>query len=234
MAWLGQLFRPKVDLPVTVANAVDAWRALPGISDRVLISETRFVVLDVETSGLNPRRDRLLSIGALAVEHMHMAPRQAYNAVLRNDRPSTRENVLVHGLTPTRQAAGELPERALSDFLDFVGKAPCVAFHATFDRTVLDRALRAELGVRLANPWLDLAQLAPILFPEARLVYGTLDEWLAYFRLRVHTRHDAVHDAHATAELFLILLARAGARGISTLAQLRATGHKHLRITTGG
>lgn len=234
MAWLAQLFRHKVDLPAPVTHAVEEWRALPEVSERQTIDQTRFVVVDVETSGLDPRRDRLLSIGGITVEHMRIAPRDAFNVVVRNEKPSTRENVLVHGLTPTRQAAGEMPEQVLTKFLDFAGKAPCVAFHAAFDRAVLDRALRAELGVRLSNPWLDMAQLVPALFPEARLVNGTLDDWLAYFRLRVHTRHDAIHDAHATAELLLIALARATARGISTLAQLRAAAHAHLRITTGG
>ncbi|HEX9811683.1 MAG TPA: 3'-5' exonuclease [Burkholderiales bacterium] len=233
MAWLAQLFRPKVELPDELVRAIEAWRVLPESPDSAAIDETRFMVLDVETSGLDPRRDRLLSIGAVVVERMRLTPREAFNVVLRNQWPSTRENVVVHGLTPTRQAAGEIPERALGGFLEFVGKSPCVAFHADFDRIVLDRALRAELGVRLSNPWIDAARLAPILFPEARLVHGALDDWLAYFRLRAHTRHDAVHDAYATAEIFLILLARAGARGISTLAQLRAAAHAHERITTG-
>ena len=234
MSCLTQLFRSRQTLPDPIADALATWRAVPGVSDSTALTELRFAVIDVETSGLNPRRDRLLSIGAVPVERMQIVPHAAFNAVLRNEAPTTRENVLVHGLTPTRQAAGETPAQALSDFLGFVGKAPCVAFHAEFDRTVLDRALRAELGVRLPNPWLDAAQLAPALFPEARLLRGTLDDWLAYFRLRMQARHDAIHDAHATAELLLILLARAGARGITTLAQLRAAARTHMRIITGG
>jgi DNA polymerase-3 subunit epsilon len=228
------LFRPKIELPQALARAVEAWRALPQCRDGAAIGETRFVVVDVETSGLDPWRDRLLSLGAVAVERMRLTPREGFSAILRNPWPSTRENVVVHGLTPTRQAAGEIPDRALGDFLAFIGKSPCVAFHADFDRIVLDRALRAELGVRLSNPWIDVAQLAPALFPEARLVGGALDDWLGYFRLRALTRHDAAHDAHATAELLLVLLARAGARGIATLAQLRAAAHGQERITTGG
>lgn len=222
MSWLTQLFRARSDLPEPIAASLKAWQVLEPVSDASALAQTRFVVADVETSGLNPRRDRLLSIGAVAVERMRIVPREAFDAVLRNEIPSTRANVLVHGLTPTRQAAGQRPEQVLSDFLDFVRNAPCVAFHAEFDRIVLNRALRRELGARLSNPWLDLAELAPALVPEARLVHAALDDWLAYFRIGVHTRHDAMHDAHAAAELLLILLARAEARGISTLAQLRA------------
>lgn len=227
MTWLAQWFRPKADLPPTAARAVHVWRALPHIPESTPIEQVRFAAVDTETSGLDPRRDRLLSIGAVAVERMRLTPHKAFSAVLRNEAPTTRANVVVHGLTPARQAAGEPPERVLGEFLEFVGKAPCVAFHAPFDRAVLDRALRTELGVRPTNPWIDLAALAPALFPEARLAHGGLDDWLTYFRIRVRKRHDAIHDAQSAAELFLIMLARAGQRDISTLAQLRAAAHVH-------
>lgn len=233
MSYLTQLFRAKRDLPQPVAASLHAWHTLAPVADGAALVDTRFVVVDVETSGLNPRRDRLLSIGAVVVERQRLAPQHTFSAVLRNQAPTQRENVAVHGLTPTVQAAGEPPERVLSEFLTFVGKSPCVAFHADFDRVALNRALRAELGVRLANPWIDMAQLAPALFPEARLVHGALDDWLAYFRIRVHARHDAVHDANAAAELLLILLARSSARGIFTLAQLRAAAHVHMNHHRG-
>lgn len=233
MSWLMQLFHTRSDLAEPIAASLEAWRVREPVADATALAHARFAVVDVETTGLNPRRNRLLSIGAVTVERMRLVPREAFDAVLRNETPSTRENVLVHGLTPTRQAAGEMRDQVLSDFLDFVGNAPCVAFHAGFDRTVLDRALRAELGVRLPNPWLDLAELAPALFPEARLVHGALDDWLAYFRINVHKRHDAIHDAHAAAELLLVLLARARERGISTLAQLRAAAHTYMNHHVG-
>jgi DNA polymerase-3 subunit epsilon len=234
MSWLVHLFRPQADLPPPIAQCVEAWRALPTVAEDTLLEQTRFVVVDVETSGLDPRRDRLLSIGAVVVEGMRLAPRHTFSTILRNEKPSTRENILLHGLTPSVQAAGEAPEQALSEFLTFVGNAPCVAFHADFDRTVLERALRTALGVRLSNPWLDLARLAPVLVPEARLAQAALDDWLAYFRLRAHVRHNAVHDAQVAAQLFLILLQRATARGIATLAALRATAEAYKRFNTRG
>lgn len=233
MSWLHRLFRPPLELDPEIAERVRAWYALAPADDRQPLDEVRLVVVDVETTGLDARRDRLLSIGAVVIKKERLAPQHTFSAVLCNRLPTRRENVVVHGLTPTVQAAGEPRERVLSEFLTFIGKSPCVAFHAEFDRIVLDRALRAELGVRLTNPWIDLAQLAPALYPEARLVHGALDDWLAYFRLRVHARHDAVHDAHVAAELLLILLARAKARGISTLAQLRAAAHVHMSYHRG-
>lgn len=234
MSRLAQLFCIRNDLPEPVAAAVHAWRAAAPVPETAGLAQIRFTVLDVETTGLNARRDRLLSIGAVAVEGLKLAPQHAFSAVLRNERPAGRDNIVVHGLTPAEQAAGEPPAQALAEFLARVGRSPCVAFHADFDRIVLERALRAELGVRFSNLWIDLAQLAPALFPEARLPQGALDDWLGYFRIQVYVRHDALHDAYAAAELFLALLARAEARGIATLAELRAAAHAHLRTITGG
>lgn len=234
MSWLAHLFRPKSELAPVIAQAVEAWRGLPPVPDDIALEHARFIVLDVETGGLNPRRDALLSIGAVVVEEMRLAPRYTFSAVLRNPIPSSRENILVHGLTPSMQAEGEPPEQALSEYLRFVGKHPCVAFHAGFDRTALARALRAALGVRADNLWFDLAQLAPALVPQAHLPRAGLDDWLAYFRLQAHVRHNAVHDAQVAAELFLILLARANARGVTTLAELRALAQTQDRFSTRG
>ncbi len=111
-------------------------------------------------------------------------------------------------------------------FLEFARKDVLVAFHAPFDQAVLDRAARETLGLRLLNPFIDLADLAPALAPEARLGRAGLDDWLAYFGLRAAQRHRAAYDAVATGELLLILLARARVRGIVTVSALRALGEQ--------
>ncbi len=235
MSWLHRLFRPHVELPPALARRVRAWRDLPPVPDRTALAETRFVVVDVETTGLDPRRDRLLSIGACVVENLRVLPGTNREWILRHEQATaTRENILIHGLGPAAQAAGVAHEAALMEFLEYAGKAPLVAFHAAFDQAVLDRALRTGLGLRVLNPWLDLAPLAPVLAPEARLSRKGLDAWLAYFHLRAFARHGAAYDALATAELFLILLARAQLRGIGTLSALRAAAEVQVRAARGG
>lgn len=233
MKLLRRLFRPHVELAPELRRRVLAWRARAAADERRALGETRFVAVDVETTGLDPRRDRLLAIGATAVEDGRLVPGAGLSEVLRNEAGSTRENILIHGLGPDAQARGAPRELALMAFLEFAGKDPLVAFHAAFDRAVLDRAARETLGVRTLNPWLDLASLAPALFPEARLRQAGLDEWLGYFGLRAHARHRALYDAAAAGELFLILLARARARGIGTLGALLAAAEHQARRMLG-
>lgn len=234
MSWLARLFRPQIELPPGYSSRVEKWRDLPVVSEKEALAQARFIVVDVETSGLDSRKDRLLSIGACAVQSQRVLAGENYETILRRDEVSDRENILIHGIGPQEQAAGQPPEESLMGFLEFTGKHPLVAFHAGFDKAMLDRDLRKTLGARLSNPWLDLAQLAPALVPEARLPRAGLDEWLGYFGLRAHARHRAVDDAFATAELFLVLLARARARDLSTVSMLHAACEQQARLVPGG
>jgi DNA polymerase-3 subunit epsilon len=230
--WLTRLFRPRTELPEDIGRRLDAWRAQPAIDERTPLDELRMLIVDVETTGLDPRRDRLLAIGAVSIEQGRLRSGTGFEVLLRHEETSPRENILVHGIGPQEQARGQAPERALLAFLEFAGKSPLVAYHAPFDELVLGRALRETLGVRLPNPFLDIAHLAPRLVPEAGLKHASLDDWLDHFGLRVHARHRAVYDCLATGELLLILLARAEAAGIGTLSQLRAAAEPpaaHLR-----
>jgi DNA polymerase-3 subunit epsilon len=230
MRLLTRLFRPHIELPAGVAGRLNAWQALPRLNERTGLDVARFVVVDVETSGLDPRRDRLLAIGAVAVEAGRLRPGEGYDVTVHNPVPSARANILVHGISPDAQTAGLAVDVALMGFLELARHDVLVAFHAGFDQAVLQRALREQLGIRLPNLWLDVAYLAPALVPETRPGNRNLDDWLAHFDLRAHSRHNAAYDAYATAELLLILLARATRAGITSVGQLLAAGERQARL----
>lgn len=190
----------------------------------------RWLVLDVESSGLDASRDRLLALAAVA---LHIDAQRAwieladsFEAVLRqpvDTSPPDRANILVHGIGVAAQGRGLDPALALQRFEAFAGGAPLLGFHAAFDKQLVDRATQAQLGRRLRNPWLDIADIAAVLRPEAAA--RTLDDWLAVCGIPCARRHQAAADALATAELLLRLLpaARAdGLRGFRDLARLAA------------
>jgi DNA polymerase-3 subunit epsilon len=233
MSLFTRLFGPTVELPAALAARLGAWRALSPCDEQVTLAAARVVVVDVESSGLDARRDRLLAIGACRVRGRRLLVGAGFERILSQAQASSRENILVHGIAPGEQAAGLPAEQALMDFLEFAGKELLVAFHAPFDRTLLDRATREILGVRLPNPWLDLAYLAPALCPEERRARGSLDDWLHRFDIRVRARHRAVDDVLATGELFLMLLARAAARGVNTVGALLVAAETQQRAVAG-
>lgn len=177
----------------------------------------RWVVLDCESSGLDPERDRLLSLGAVAVREGRIDHADSFSAVLRQAEASDAPNILVHGIGGDAQRAGRDPGEALAEFGRYAGDSPAVAFHASFDRALLRRAMPAWKA-----RWIDLAQLAPALLPARAKSCRSLDDWLTAFGIGVAGRHDALADAYATAQLLLVLLAEAERQGIGAARDLFA------------
>lgn len=231
MSFFARLFPAHVEPAAGIAERLQAWRALPRRNERVDFHLARLVVVDVETTGLNPRHDRLLSIGAVAVEGGRVRPAEAYDVTVNNPIAGSHDNILVHGISPDAQIGGIATDEALMGFLEMARHDVLAAFHAGFDQAALTRTLRAQLGMRLANQWLDVAVLAPQLVPEARLRDSGLDDWLAYFGLCAHARHRAAFEALATVELLLILLARAKRAGLTGLVQLPAAAECRPRFS---
>lgn len=198
-----------------------AWQKLaaPG-PERHDLANDRFVVVDVETTGLNLARDRLVSIAAIAITGREIRLGETFEVILRQDSASTRENILIHGIGGTAQVEGEPPVESLLRFLEFVGKDPLIAFHAAFDAGMIRKATLQHLGFRLRHRWLDLAMLAPALFPALGEQQRSLDQWSSHFAIPNYARHDAMADSLATAQLALIVFEAARARGITNVARL--------------
>lgn len=180
------------------------------------------VVFDLEASGLNPRRDRILSIGAVRIEQLAIPLGCQYGRIVRAPGPLGFVSRLFHGLTQADLERGTPPQAALPGLLDFAGDAVWLAFHAGFDRTLLARALKSHLGMRWDEDVLDLAVLAPMLFPDRTRPHAGLDDWAAAFGLVAPARHTAVVDAMLTAELALVVLQRAQRQGLGTWGELAA------------
>lgn len=185
-------------------------------SRKTPLGEARWVVVDCETSGLDARRDRLLSVAAVRVRGGRIALDQSFAAVLRQAAPSTDSNILVHGIGGEAQLGGREPAEVLREIEAFLGEAVPVAFHAPFDREILQRAGLA----RPKQPWMDLARVLPALFPDRKA--AQLDDWLAAFEIECPARHDALADAWVTAQLLLVCLAEARRQEVETVQALRA------------
>lgn len=196
------------------------WRAGGRPDTRRPFEQSRYVVVDVETGGLNPGKDRLIAIGAVAVVAGRIQITDSFEAILRQESASTPENILIHGIGGTAQREGIPPVKALLDFLEYLDSSPLVAFNVAFDETAIKTACRKFLGLQLKWPWLDLAFLAPALYPEIAHVRRTLDDWTGQFKINNYSRHSALADALCTAQLFLVLLNKSRQHNSKTFAHL--------------
>lgn len=222
MNWLARLFGGKPSLDPAHAARLQAWQALPAVDPQTPITASRYVVVDVESSGLNIMKDRLIAIGAVAVNDGRIDLADSMEVILRQRQVSDRDNILIHGIGGTAQSEGKPPVEALLEFLEYLGKSPLIAFHVAFDQTMIDRALKTFLGLRFKHPWTDLAYLAPALYPEQARTHRSLDHWMTRFQLGNYARHSALADALATAELLLALRERMRARRIDNYREMRS------------
>ena len=174
---------------------------------RFAADEERWVMLDVETSGLDPHQDRLLAIAAIALrvdwahQRLTIDLGDSFEVVLRQEVTSSKDNILLHGIGVQRQREGVAPELALRAFADFVGNSPLLAFHAAFDQTMISRYSRRYLGRELPHPWVDIEHLCAVTHEKVRA--RTLDEWMAYFGISCAVRHQAAADTLAECEILL-------------------------------
>ncbi|MFM9970433.1 MAG: 3'-5' exonuclease [Burkholderiales bacterium] len=220
MSWLSRWLPRQVALPDQARTRLVAWRALPEPDLSRESINTRYVVVDVESSGLDARRDRLIALGAVAVSASRIALDDGFYVELRQEVVSDDANILVHRIGSAAQSGGAEPVGALLDFLEYVGKSPLVGFHAAFDESIISRATRFFLGEKFKRQWIDLAYLAPAICTEQAPTAKTLDDWTAAFGIANLARHHALADAVATAQLHLVLCDCAREKGLRTQREL--------------
>ncbi|MBW4936565.1 3'-5' exonuclease [Marinobacter sp. F4206] len=202
----------------------------PKIPGDQLLAGSRLIVLDLETTGLNAAKDEVIAIGAVAINggviHLH----DQFDLILRRPELDITETVLIHGIGNEALTQGHETEDALLYLLDWMNGDPVLAYHAAFDQKFLEKTLRSQLGYTPSHTWMDVADLLPVFFPDAKTGGKGLDNWADFFGLEVSARHNAAADALATAELTLIALNRARKEGLKTLKELHDKLRYHRRL----
>jgi DNA polymerase-3 subunit epsilon len=189
-------------------------------------AQVRFVVLDTETTGLDPQRDRIITIGALAVCGGEMRLDDSFEALLKI--AYNNSSVTVHGITRDEAAAGMDEREALALFLDYLRDGVIVGHHIGHDIQALNCACRRHFNLTLQNRWLDTMDLTLRLRDDGAFAGRpvtesfSLDGLCEMFGIKAHGRHTAGGDAFLTAHIFLRLLRAARAAGYHTLAALCA------------
>jgi DNA polymerase-3 subunit epsilon len=190
--------------------------------DETLVEQVRFVVLDSETTGFSPVLDRILTIGAVAVQDGEIRLDDGFDALLRVT--GDVGPVDVHGVTPDQTQRGHDESEVLQAFLAYLRDGVIVGHHIGHDVSMLDAGLeRMGTDVRLLNRTLDTADLTLHLaqdgaFDGVKLPgHLSLDTLADLFGVIPHDRHTASGDAFITALVFLRLLKLAAKYGRGTL-----------------
>jgi len=193
------------------------WLARRASPELTALREAGFVALDLETTGLDARRDAVVSVAA--VPFLGGQPRPGYATLVNPERPIPPASTAIHGLTDDMVAAAPRIDRVLAALDDVLDGTPVLAGHGVdFDLAVLERERRQRGLPRLAIPALDTLLLAAALNPG--WPDYTLERVASRAGVEVVGRHTAEGDALTAGRILLALLPALEGRGFRTVGEL--------------
>ncbi|KRD58346.1 DNA polymerase III subunit epsilon [Flavobacterium sp. Root935] len=174
--------------------------------ENITIEETRFVVLDTETTGFDYENDRMLCIGALVLQNGIINVQDSFEIYLEQDHYD-KSTAQIHGILKDLLVKRPTELEALQQFLDFLGDSIIIAHHTIFDVTMINKALERNGLPHLTNKTLDTAYLYKKTLIQSHLFerkdHYTLDDLADKFDISKKDRHTALGDAYITAIAFL-------------------------------
>ena len=182
------------------------------------LEETRFVVFDTETTGIQPETDRILSIGAISVTGNVIHVSDVFERFLIQEKFSS-NTVEIHGILKNGEQHKITESEAVELFLGYLQSSIIVAHHAAFDVEMINRCLKRMKLPKLKNKVLDTGILYKKLNDVPNKHYG-LDFLCSEFNVPASDRHNALGDAYITAQIFIKMLAKMKQERTVTLADL--------------
>lgn len=182
--------------------------------------EESFVVFDLETTGLDPQKNRILSFAFIRINGTSIEIGTSFEGYLNLDQNSRLESAEIHQVTRSDTEQGISEVEFILRCLDFIGASKLVGHHVGFDIACVNQLLERHFGMRLQNKSIDTAQLGARLEnaePSAytgRRELKNLDALCNDYDIEPEARHSAAGDAYTTALLFLKLQRAAKKRGI--------------------
>ena len=176
---------------------------------------TEYVVFDIETTGLSPRFNKIIEIGAVRIREGRIV--DTFSEFVNPEIPIPYSITKLTSIDDSMVMGADTIEKVLPRFYEYIGDASLVAHNATFDTDFI-REYARRLGMEFDFTILDTMTLAHVLIPE--LGKYTLDRLCKQFSVNLDNHHRANDDAYATAEIFLKMLDMIQKKGITTMKQL--------------
>lgn len=166
------------------------------------------VVIDTETTGMDPKKDEVISIGAVKVIDNRILINQAFEAWMEPEGEISEESIKIHGIRKIDIESASEPHKVIDELLEFIGNRPLVGYYIRFDKRMLDRYVKEITGIELQNPLIELSDMYYKRYRKhsahefVDLKFDTIMEYLNLPRLG---KHDALNDAIMSAMIYLKL-----------------------------
>ena len=184
-----------------------AFLSVPFPDQNTPIGDVPVLALDFETTGLDAKKDQLLSAGLVAINRGEICLKSRYHQIVRTKGALDEENVVIHQITDSAKEQGvELAQVVEAILIALAGKVMLVHF-ARIEMTFLRQACMELYGMAPVFPVIDTLVVAKRRLNKRDLPYDASALRLGNLRqshqLPGHFAHNALNDAIATAELLL-------------------------------
>ena len=174
------------------------------------------IALDIETTGLDPRKDAIIEIGAVCFDGEKIS--KTWQSLINPQRPIPAVITQLTNITNEMVINAPPIKAVIQDFADFVGNSPVIGHNVSFDLSFLKIHQNFDL-----NPINDTFEIAAVLLPKApRYSLGALIESFGLSNLNPHRAQD---DAEATMAVFQKLHQLAGELPLHLLAEIVKASH---------
>jgi DNA polymerase-3 subunit epsilon len=170
--------------------------------------DEEFVSLDCETTGLNIKKDEILSMGAVKIINDKIELSQSFERFLMPIHSISEESIKIHHIRPCDMENTIEAKQAIEEFLHFLGNRTIVGYYIKFDIAIINRYLKKMIGTTLPNKSIELSSMYYKRYQKKSshefvdLKFDSIMESLDLPRLG---QHDALNDAVMSAMMYLKL-----------------------------
>ena len=201
--------------------------AIPAIEEDA--STLDYLVLDLETTGLDPSRDRILSIGMVTLNGMVLDMKTAREVYIKDDKAIRAETAVINHIVPEMTREGVSLDQAMDQLFEDMRNRVVIAHGMGIEQRFIHSYVQSRFGLKeLPLLWLDTLRLEKSLLKN-RLEPNSNDYTLSGIRSRYnlpdYPAHEALVDAVATGELFLVLLKQIFSNSTPCFGELYQRSH---------
>ncbi|KGJ88049.1 exonuclease domain-containing protein [Thalassotalea sp. ND16A] len=188
-------------------GALKQFLSVPFPDKNTAISDIDILAVDFETTGLNAKTDKLLSVGYVGVKNGLIKLGESEHQIIQSDGRLDKDNVVIHQITDGEKANGDELKAVVDKLLLAMAGKVMLVHYANIERSFLQQACIELYGMAPVWPIIDTLVLAKTRLERSDTPYDPHNLRLANLRasyhLPAHHEHNALNDALATGELLL-------------------------------
>lgn len=208
-------------------------KAQLNIDKSLLITDMRYTVIDTELTGLNEKKDSILSIGAVRMKGTRIDLANSFHQLIKPETEFRPKSVVVHEITPSDVLEKPNIDSILSEFLQFCDNDVIVGHCVSIDLSFINRETKRVFGNIIQNPAIDTYKVYEWLRKKVptRTCFSSsphdssLYEIAKCFSIAVRGAHDALVDAFITAQLLQRFMPVLIDIGVNHIGDLLEIGH---------